>query len=81
VARAFARRGLPRRAWETPDEYARRLGKGAYLAVLMPAVAGITGDYLIARFGEREISGEQSRRARAALHEIAAKLRRIKHLR
>ncbi len=80
VVRALERRGLPRRAWETPNEYTRRLGKRAYLTVLMPTVVGITRDYLVARFSEREVSGEQARSARAALQEVAEKLHGIKRL-
>jgi transglutaminase-like putative cysteine protease len=81
LGRALARRGRARRAWETPNEYAQRLGRDAYLATIMPGVTAITRQYLAARFSEREISGEQADAAREALEEAQGRLRKIRGVR
>jgi hypothetical protein len=80
LTRALGKRGLPRRDWETPNEYVRRLSRTAYLASLMPKVRVVTGDYLVARFSEREMTREQAQAARQTVGE-ARGLRRLKNVR
>jgi transglutaminase-like putative cysteine protease len=78
LTRALAKRGLPRRPSETPNEYARRLGKSAYLVLIMPGVSVLTAEYLAARFGARDIAAQQADTARQALVDIRQRLRRIR---
>ena len=81
LTRALGKRGLPRRDWETPNEYVRRLSRAAYLASLMPKVRVVTGDYVAARFSEREMTREQAQAARRTVGEVAEGLRRLKNIR
>ena len=79
--RALAKRGLPRRSSETPNEYARRLGKNAYLAVIVPGVSVLTAEYLTARFSARDIVAEQADAARRALDALLERLHTIRPVR
>jgi len=77
LGRALAGRGMARRAAETPNEYAQRLGRNAYLATVMPGLSAITRGYLAARFSEREITGSEAAAVRQALEEVKQRLRRL----
>jgi len=81
LVRVCARRGIGRSGAETPNEYARRLGRSAYLVSVMPAVRAITGDYVLARYSDRPIAGEHAARTRQALEDLRQGLRRIKEVR
>jgi transglutaminase-like putative cysteine protease len=81
LLRALARRGFARRQFETPNEYAGRLGKNAYLATIVPGVAAVTGAYLVARFSEREVGGDIVQSARQSLNDVTQRLRAIKRIR
>jgi hypothetical protein len=54
--------GLPRRTWQTPNEYARDLE--ASLVELEEDVEGLTGSFLEARYSQHEITNERAGFAR-----------------
>jgi hypothetical protein len=78
LLRALARRRLPRRDWETPYEYARRVGQRTYLVVAMRALDAITTAYLRARFSRLPVGAEHAQAAGQALRDVTQALRRTK---